>query len=77
MRIQANELIDSKYGFDRYKDPADRLGWLINMHPVSKTKSPYYWTFVYIGPLHGAKCKIKKNNVLLTGISAILYTQRA
>ncbi|CAB4010997.1 DNA polymerase epsilon catalytic subunit A, partial [Paramuricea clavata] len=34
LRIQTNELVDSKYGFDRYKDPADRLGWLINMHPA-------------------------------------------
>jgi hypothetical protein len=34
LRIQTNELVDSKYGFDRYKDPGDRLGWLINMHPV-------------------------------------------
>ncbi|XP_028400533.1 DNA polymerase epsilon catalytic subunit A-like [Dendronephthya gigantea] len=34
LRIETNELIDSKYGFDRYKDPTDRLGWLINMHPT-------------------------------------------
>lgn len=39
LRIQANELIDSKYDFDRYKEPVERLGWLINMHPVSKIKS--------------------------------------
>lgn len=38
LRIQTNELIDSKYGFDRYKDPTDRLGWLINMHPVSRER---------------------------------------
>ena len=36
LRIQANALIDLKYGFDRYKEPVERLGWLINMHPVSK-----------------------------------------
>ena len=35
MRIQTNEVIDSKYGFERYKEPTERLGWLMNMHPVS------------------------------------------
>lgn len=34
-RIQSNDVLDVKYGFDRYKDSVDRLGWLINMHPVS------------------------------------------
>lgn len=33
-RIQSNDVLDVKYGFDRYKDSVDRLGWLINMHPV-------------------------------------------
>jgi len=36
-RIHSNDVLDVKYGFDRYKDPVDRLGWLINMHPVSQT----------------------------------------
>ena len=27
--------IDSKMGFDRYKDPEEKAGWLLNMHPVS------------------------------------------
>ena len=36
LRIQSNDTLDVKYGFDRYKDPVDRLGWLINMHPVSQ-----------------------------------------
>ncbi|KAL9963852.1 hypothetical protein ACROYT_G027403 [Oculina patagonica] len=34
LRIQSNDTLDVKYGFDRYKDPVDRLGWLINMHPT-------------------------------------------
>ncbi|UYV81656.1 POLE [Cordylochernes scorpioides] len=29
-----NDKIDSRYGFDRYQDPAERVGWLINMHPT-------------------------------------------
>ena len=29
-----NDEIDKKYGFDRYKDADEKLGWLINMHPV-------------------------------------------
>ncbi|KAK2573782.1 DNA polymerase epsilon catalytic subunit A [Acropora cervicornis] len=33
-RIQSNDVLDVKYGFDRYKDSVDRLGWLINMHPT-------------------------------------------
>ena len=36
LRIQNNEVYDNKYGFERYKEPVDRLGWLINMHPVSR-----------------------------------------
>ncbi|CAH3120153.1 unnamed protein product [Pocillopora meandrina] len=34
LRIQTNDTLDVKYGFDRYKEPIDRLGWLINMHPT-------------------------------------------
>ncbi len=34
-RAQKNELIDEKYGFVRHKDPVEKVGWLINMHPVS------------------------------------------
>jgi len=34
LRIQSNDTLDVKYGFDRYKEPVERLGWLINMHPT-------------------------------------------
>ena len=34
-RITKIDAMDTKFGFERYKDPAERLGWLINMHPVS------------------------------------------
>ncbi|XP_033110052.1 DNA polymerase epsilon catalytic subunit A-like isoform X2 [Anneissia japonica] len=33
-RSVINDEIDIKYGFDRYKDPQERVGWLINMHPA-------------------------------------------
>lgn len=31
-----NDIIDSKYGFDRVKDGFERTGYLINMHSVSR-----------------------------------------
>ena len=34
-RSQFNDEIDVKYGFIRYKEAAEKIGWLINMHPVS------------------------------------------
>lgn len=35
LRIQTQDAMDNKYGFERHKDSTERLGWLINMHPVS------------------------------------------
>lgn len=35
-RAQRCEEMDRKFGFERYMDPVERVGWLINMHPVSK-----------------------------------------
>lgn len=32
-----NEDIDAKFGFDHLQDSSERIGWLINMHPVSKS----------------------------------------
>lgn len=37
-RALAGDAVDSKFGFDRYKEAKDRTGWLINMHPVSSLK---------------------------------------
>jgi len=34
-RALLNDEIDAKFGFERSKDPAKLVGWLINMHPVS------------------------------------------
>ncbi|XP_022098482.1 DNA polymerase epsilon catalytic subunit A-like [Acanthaster planci] len=33
-RAVINDELDARFGFDRYKDPAERVGWLINMHPA-------------------------------------------
>ena len=30
-----NDHMDLKYGFKRYKESTERIGWLINMHSVS------------------------------------------
>ncbi|CAE1311507.1 POLE [Acanthosepion pharaonis] len=33
-RSQQNDEIDSRFGYERYKDPSEKTGWLINMHPA-------------------------------------------
>ena len=33
-RAQRSDEIDAKFGFERYLATTDRMGWLINMHPV-------------------------------------------
>ncbi|XP_052253908.1 DNA polymerase epsilon catalytic subunit A-like [Dreissena polymorpha] len=33
-RAKLNDEIDLKFGYERYKDPQERCGWLINMHPA-------------------------------------------
>ena len=35
-RARLNDEIDQKFGYERYKDPQEKVGWLINMHPVCK-----------------------------------------
>lgn len=30
-----NDALDAKYGFNRYKESQEIVGWLLNMHPVS------------------------------------------
>ncbi len=34
-RAHKNDAMDLKFGYDRYVMPKERVGWLINMHPVS------------------------------------------
>ncbi|KAJ8035463.1 DNA polymerase epsilon catalytic subunit A [Holothuria leucospilota] len=33
-RAVLSDELDLRYGFDRYKDPQERVGWLMNMHPA-------------------------------------------
>ena len=32
LKALQSDTIDAKYGFERYKDPVERCGWLINMN---------------------------------------------
>lgn len=34
-RAQRGDEIDARFGFERYHSSAERMGWLINIHPVS------------------------------------------
>ena len=34
-RSQFTDEMDARFGFDRVKEPGEKTGWLINMHPVS------------------------------------------
>jgi hypothetical protein len=34
-RINANEEIDSKFGFPKHRSSIEKIGWLINFQPVS------------------------------------------
>ena len=34
VRAQRSDEIDARFGFERYLSTTDRMGWLINMHPV-------------------------------------------
>ncbi|XP_053408498.1 DNA polymerase epsilon catalytic subunit A-like [Mercenaria mercenaria] len=33
-RARVNDEVDLKFGYERYKDPQEKVGWLINMHPA-------------------------------------------
>lgn len=33
-RSQWTDRMDAQYGFERFKDPGDKTGWLLNMHPT-------------------------------------------
>ena len=35
-RAQQNDALDLKFGYERHISPHDRVGWLINIHPVSE-----------------------------------------
>ena len=33
-RSQFTDEMDARFGFDRMKEPGEKTGWLVNMHPV-------------------------------------------
>lgn len=45
-RSQWTDKMDLRFGFERLKEPGEKTGWLINMHPVSTGLSSAR------GPLH-------------------------
>lgn len=44
-RSQFTDEMDARFGFDRMKEPGEKTGWLINMHPVSIHRVWALWTF--------------------------------
>ena len=42
-RMAKIDAMDAKFGFDHHKENIERLGWLINMHPVC---SVWYYAIV-------------------------------
>lgn len=39
-RSQFTDEMDTRFGFERMKDPGEKTGWLINMHPVCVMRIP-------------------------------------
>uniref|UniRef100_A0A8C2PPH2 DNA polymerase epsilon catalytic subunit n=1 Tax=Cyprinus carpio TaxID=7962 RepID=A0A8C2PPH2_CYPCA len=35
--------MDERFGFERMKEPGEKTGWLINMHPVALPYKPYFY----------------------------------
>lgn len=43
-RSQWTDKMDLRFGFERLKEPSEKTGWLINMHPVSPwAAAPSSW----------------------------------
>ena len=41
-RAQVSDKLDNRFGFTRYKESIERVGWLVNMHPVDLIVYPVY-----------------------------------
>lgn len=41
LRAQRSDEVDARFGFNRYVDITERMGWLINIHPVSHHSKKY------------------------------------
>uniref|UniRef100_A0A8C9JJA6 DNA polymerase epsilon catalytic subunit n=1 Tax=Panthera tigris altaica TaxID=74533 RepID=A0A8C9JJA6_PANTA len=42
-RSQRTDKMDLRFGFERLKEPGEKTGWLINMHPVALPYKPYFY----------------------------------
>uniref|UniRef100_A0A3B4CS33 DNA polymerase epsilon catalytic subunit n=1 Tax=Pygocentrus nattereri TaxID=42514 RepID=A0A3B4CS33_PYGNA len=42
-RSQFTDGMDARFGFERMKEPGEKTGWLINMHPVALPYKPYFY----------------------------------
>uniref|UniRef100_A0A4W4F1C0 DNA polymerase epsilon catalytic subunit n=1 Tax=Electrophorus electricus TaxID=8005 RepID=A0A4W4F1C0_ELEEL len=42
-RSQFTDEMDTRFGFERMKEPGEKTGWLINMHPVALPYKPYFY----------------------------------
>uniref|UniRef100_A0A2K5KBR1 DNA polymerase epsilon catalytic subunit n=1 Tax=Colobus angolensis palliatus TaxID=336983 RepID=A0A2K5KBR1_COLAP len=42
-RSQWTDKMDLRFGFERLKEPGEKTGWLINMHPVALPYKPYFY----------------------------------
>lgn len=51
-RSQWTDKMDLRFGFERLKEPGEKTGWLINMHPVSTCAFPPSSSFHSGGWLH-------------------------
>jgi len=41
-QIRARDMLDEQFGFYRYEDGPERLGWLLGMHPVGGQRPPVF-----------------------------------
>ncbi|KTG05421.1 hypothetical protein cypCar_00016258, partial [Cyprinus carpio] len=42
-RSEFTDGMDERFGFERMKEPGEKTGWLINMHPVALPYKPYFY----------------------------------
>uniref|UniRef100_F6ZFB6 DNA polymerase epsilon catalytic subunit n=1 Tax=Ornithorhynchus anatinus TaxID=9258 RepID=F6ZFB6_ORNAN len=42
-RSQWTDKMDTRFGFERMKEPGEKTGWLINMHPAVLPYKPYFY----------------------------------
>ena len=59
-RAQRCDEMDKKYGYERHLEPVERMGWLINMHPVTTLPSIVYlgasFSVFFLSAFSNASC---------------------